>query len=190
MSFGFVTAKNDAGLLTIGKNVMSFQFDDNVGRILAGRSEYGPTHIGFVYGASDSPGLDLDSPSSTRNHPWQDVRTQILGAEANVLIAPITSTGTTPSTDDHVSNTANLYSSSAAGNAYAFPHTGGFADTVEVLGTVYYYQLLLLNRRIVNGSPVYTVLARKAIDKVEDLYVGYDSAVAQNVNWAVTITLE
>lgn len=188
---GFVTMTDAAtGSVRVrGNNIITFAGDDLTARVLAGQSEYRPTHIGFVYGADASPAEDFADPSETREHLWAGVRAEVLAAEANILIAPITATGLAAGDADHGANAASLHSSSGAGFEYAFAHTGGFADTLPTVGTVYYYQLLLLNRRMVSNSPVYTVFARKAIAKVEGAYVGVDDEDAQMVVWKLTISL-
>lgn len=186
-STGFVTLIDSrTGTVRMrGKNVIAFAGDDLTARVLAGQSEYRPTHIGFVYGADASPTTDFADPGDTREHSWSDVRAQVLAADANILIAPITAVGLSAGDANHGANVVALHSSSGAGFEYAFAHTGGFAGTLQTLGTVYYYQLLLLNRRMVSNSPVYTVFARKAIDA----YVGVDDADAQMVVWELTISL-
>lgn len=188
---GFVTMTDAAtGAVRVhGRNIITFAGDDLTARVLAGQSEYRPTHIGFVYGANATPAADFADPSDTREHPWAEIRSQVLAAEANILIAPITAAGLSAGDADHGANVAALHSSSGAGFEYAFAHTGGFAVDLPTAGTVYYYQLLLLNRRMVSNSPVYTAFARKAVAKVEGVYVGVDDDDAQMVVWELTISL-
>lgn len=170
--------KNIKLLFKPKSNVICYTGADILANLLAGNEHYLPTHVGFIYGTTDSPGLadpeNLDI-NIKRSHDWAKIVLDVEGVKAlglaNVLVSPLACAPTIMLDGDSAKYTGNAVTFSAHTGTieeYAFPTDGvDFAPTFEdinsVAGDIYIYHVLLLNRFRSGSTITYTPFSRAAL---------------------------
>ena len=178
-------------------NVITYAAADIMARLLGGDSTYAPGHIGFIYGGDDTMADLVDpaslSPATKRVHTWSTITAELttgLSQPANILICPLTlNPGYTVdgSSTTYSGNAITLAAQTGLSLEYGMPNSVPYAAKIEDLVNCYFYQVLLLNRRVVNGSVIYTPFSRVNLTKVLTKYVakpaGFDLAVFWTISY-------
>ena len=138
------------------KNVTTYTAADIMARLLGGDVRYVPGYMGFIYGASDTPGVALPEPPTSRTQTWDDLASELgdAGVTGNVLITPLAA-GPTYTVDgspsDYQGNSVTLTAHTGARLEYGFPLFAPFAPALAD-GDYFYHAMLIT--RLVNGSTI------------------------------------
>lgn len=150
-------------------NVIAYTAADIMAAVAGGNNDFLPQHIGFMYGADQTP--DLDDPdglpaATKRVQTWADIAAQCADITANVAICPLALTPSTTligSASRYTGNGVVFAAHTGAPLEYAFATSSPFAAAMTSLSPVYIYHAILLNRRTVGGNIVYTPFARSRV---------------------------
>lgn len=157
-------------------NVVTYTAADIIAGTVSGDNSYLPQYVGFIYGTDYSPLLDDPDtlPVSTRRaHDWDQITSDVAAITGNMLISPF---ATAPSLS--LDGSADLYSANAVTfsahtglmQEYGFSTTSGtYAADLDTLessypDSVYFYQVVLLNRWQSGTNLTYVPFARAALD--------------------------
>jgi len=121
-------------------NLFLNQGADALASLVSGRQEYAPTHIGLIYGETDTPGSELEDPVADKTQKWADLVQELAAVGGNVMLCPILG-GSTVSTDSelYAGNKSRVYASSATGVEAlptSSPYAGAFGPGVWLWHTV------------------------------------------------------
>jgi hypothetical protein len=173
-------------------NVITYAGADLMAQILGGDSSYVPKHIGFMYGTDATAAglIDPDSlPDSTKRiHRWDNITTDVAAINANILISPLVlkPAVTVDGSDVYEGNMITFAAFTGTQLEYAFP-TGGATYAAELTTGMYFYQALLLNRKVVGSETLYTPFARVTLrDPVTSNYNAKPSGFDLSLFWSVT----
>lgn len=152
-------------------NVITYAAADIMARLLGGDATYVPQHIGFMYGSDPDAAL-LPDPDTLpenikRQHTWSNITSDTASVNANILVAPLIlnpSWSVDGNPESYSGNAVTVAAFTGTMLEYAFPTNGStYAHPVDELATAYFYQALLLNRRVVGSSIIYTPFARVSL---------------------------
>ena len=193
----FVNKAGDTIPLIRRSNIITYSAADIMARLVGGDVSYIPKHIGFLYGADADPSLidpDLLPISTRRNHPWSVISNNATALPVkNVLVAPLVLSPAWESTADvYTGNVVTVSSFTGAFLEYAFP-TGGssYAPGIESLpvDSIYFYHAILLNRREIGSSIIYTPFARVSLrDTVTGLFKAKPEGFELALYWTLKFT--
>lgn len=177
-------------------NTITYGGSDIIAATLAGQQDRLPRHVGFIYGAEASPGipnpstLDLDTRRGT---DWSVIADDAAAYGANVAIVPVVQTPLlSASASQYVGNRLLFTAHTGAAVEYGFPIDGSTfaADLDSFIGdpgqSAYFYQALLLNRRLTVYGIVYTVFARVSLGSAPFTARPPDSDLS--IFWSIDIT--
>jgi len=149
-------------------NVITYAAADIMARLLGGDATYIPNCIGFFYGTAATapllPDPDTLPDATKRIHTWAGITTDVTNASGNIMIAPMVlnpAWSVDGSTSTYSGNAVTMAAYTGSFLEYAFPTASPFAGAL-VTGN-YFYQALLLNRRVLGSSIVYTPFARVSL---------------------------
>ena len=145
-------------------NVTTYAAADMMARMIGGDSSYVPGHMGFIYGATGTPGLT--DPPISRVQTWDDLSDELADPSTvgNILITPMTAQPTyavNGSSSYYTGNDVTLVSHSGNRTEYGFPLAAPYAT--DLIDGYYFYHAMLLNRRTVGSSIIYTPFARVSL---------------------------
>ncbi|MFC1453598.1 hypothetical protein ACFLQL_00270 [Verrucomicrobiota bacterium] len=163
----FVDSKGNRIPLVKKSNVITYSGADLMARAIGDDTDYIPRHMGFLYGGTLAPALTdpADLPAATKRiHTWDVITNDASSITANVLVAPLVLAPSWESSAAvYAGNMVTISSFTGAFLEYAFPTAVPFADEVDTISPVYFYHALLLNRRTVGSSVIYTPFARVSL---------------------------
>lgn len=170
------------------KNVITYTAADIMARLLAGDASYVPGYMGFIYGASASPGLALPEPPTSRTQTWDNLASELAdpGVTGNVLITPLAagpSFSVDGSTTDYSGNAVTLTAHTGSRLEYGFPTSAPY-DGVLVDGDYFYHAMLIT--RLVSGSTItYLPFARVTLKGASypRKLVGYELALFWQISY-------
>ena len=176
-------SKGRTGLYLCEKhNVITYLAADIMARLLGNDNTYIPQHVGFIYGSTDTTSLvnpDILPDNTKRQHNWDNITTEVAAANANILIAPLVLNPAWSIDGNSLTYNSNAVTMAAFTGTYleyAFPTDGStYAHTINDLeagGFAYFYQALLLNRRVIGSNVVYTPFARVTLEDPETAHPG------------------
>jgi len=170
------------------KNVITYRAADIMARLLGGDSSYVPGYMGFVYGASATPGAALIEPPTDREQTWDNLAVELgdPGVTGNVLITPLTA-GPSYVVDGDANkyngNSVNLVAHTGSRLEYGFPTSSPYAGVLAD-GNYFYHAMLIT--RLVSGSTItYLPFARVTLkgSSYPQKSVGSELALFWNVSF-------
>lgn len=176
-------------------NVITYAAADIMAKLLGNDMTYVPQHVGFMYGADPTAAL-LPDPDTLpdnvkRQHRWDNITTDVASVNANILVAPMVlnpawTIDGNASSYEHNAVTMAAFTGTCL--EYAFPINGTtFAHPIGELATAYFYQALLLNRRVVGSSIIYTPFSRVTLrDPDTGNYNAKPEGFELSLFWTVT----
>jgi hypothetical protein len=137
-------------------NVITYEGSDIMAKLLGGDTSFLPRDLGYIYAPSGETMLNPDSASPKREHTFSDIQTDIEAVSGNMIISPVGNNPDflvdgDPTLFNHNAVTISAISDSAAD--LVFSPSLGFASDPPTPTTDKYFQVVLLNRRFVSGSP-------------------------------------
>lgn len=152
-------------------NVIGYSAADILANLVAGDTNAFPQHIGFIYGDNATPGTSMDDPdtlpvATRRVQDWEQITSDVDDASANMIICPLVlnpyvSLDANSDEGLYSANKATFTSHTGAFTEYAFtPGSGNYADELDALGSIYFYNAVLLNCRQSGSVITYTPFAR------------------------------
>ena len=153
--FGHIRYYDTDQLMFDKSNTITYRAADLLARIVAGDRTAVPSHIGFLYGTTDTPG-DLVDPATLvgadrRDWTMDRIASMVADNQANIAVASLAQR---PSTKLRERDDPSLY---AASTTVFSAHTGmveqhlfagaGFAAPLDSLDPAYVYQVLLLSKQ-------------------------------------------
>lgn len=170
------------------RNVITYPAADIMARMLGGDSSYVPSYMGFIYGASATPGAALIEPPTSRSQTWDNLATELAdpGVTGNVLIAPLAAGPTYSvdgSTSNYEGNAVTLVAHSGSRLEYGFATSAPYA-TPLVDGNYFYHAMLIT--RLVSGSQItYLPFARVTLKSASypQKLVGFELALFWQISY-------
>jgi len=153
-------------------NVVTFTGADILAQLLGGNTNFVPAHMGFLYGLNNTATYvdpeDIVDLADKRRHSFEDITSEVVaetGANpSNILVVPLSSAPIFEinGSDDgrYTGNAVTLTGVTNAAGELIF--NGANFDGALADGD-FFYHVFLLNRRVVNGVPVYTTFSRVAL---------------------------
>lgn len=172
-------------------NVVAYGAADTMARMLAGRGS-GPDCIGFIYGSTESPGIDDPenlADDEKRRQSWETVADDVanISGGGNMLIASLAAPAGVSlepdgNSEKYSANMVTFTGHTGMLREYAFtPGEDGYADTpgniVDSGGSVYFYQAVLLESK--SGS--YVPFSR--VDMAP--YIAKPSNMERSIFWSI-----
>ena len=185
----FVSKTGERIELPSRSNVITYSGADILARILGGDTTYIPKFIGFMYGVSATATTLVDPnllPDATKRvHPWTTVTADVIAASANIIVAPlILNAGFTAESSTYTSNVLTVAAFTGTSLEYAFPLTSPYAPALAT--GHYFYQALLLNRRVVGTNVVYTPFSRVTLRNTDLSYSAKPAGFELSLYWTIT----
>lgn len=170
------------------KNVITYTAADIMARLLGGDTSYIPGYMGFIYGASGTPGAALIEPPTSRTQTWTSLATELAdpGVTGNVLISPLSS-GSSYSVDGLTStyngNAVTLTAHSGSRLEYGFPTSVPYA--VALADGDYFYHAMLITRLVSGSAITYLPFARVTLKGASypQKLVGYELALFWQISY-------
>jgi hypothetical protein len=170
-------------------NVITYNAADTMANLLAGRQEYAPSHIGYLFGPAASSMTNPDAAVPKRQHTLQNISDDLEAIGGNMIVSPLATSPLIQVDGDETLYEGNSTTVSAISDSTS-PIVfigGGFAGVGPVPTTDKYFQVALLTRLLLPGSttPVYIPFART------QLAAGSDGLVVQSdfelaIFWTIT----
>jgi len=188
---GRIVAKNARTGEEIYKNsnVVTYSGADIMANLLAGRREYVPSHIGYLFGPAAASMSNPESAVPKRQHTLVDISDDLAAIAGNMVVSPLATTPLIQVDGDETLYEGNSVTLSAISDSTSpIVFSGGsFAALGPQPTTDKYFQVALLTRLLLPGSttPVYIPFART------QLAAGSDGLVAQSdfelaIFWTIT----
>jgi len=167
-------------------NVITYTAADIMARLLGGDSDYVPRYMGFIYGASATPGAALIDPPTSRIQTWSGLTSELADAAVtgNILITPLSAGpaySVSGNTSYYTNNSVMLTANSGRRTEYGFPLTAPYCGALA--DGNYFYQVMLLTRLVAGSTITYLPFARVTL-KQGTSYVAKPVGLDLSVEWA------
>lgn len=145
------------------RNIITYTAADIMARLLGDDRNYVPRYMGFIYGASATPGAALIDPPTSRVQTWSGLASELAdpAVTGNILISPLAagpSYAVDGNTNYYTGNAVTLTANSGRRTEYGFPNSAPYAPVLA--DGNYFYQAMLLTRLVSGSTITYLPFAR------------------------------
>ena len=144
-------------------NLTTYTGADIMAKLIGGNTEYVPAYMGFIYGATGTPGSAFDSTPTSRVVTWDSLSTELSDAAVtgNILISPFSSSplyAVDGSTLYYTGNSVQLNAHTGTRTAYGFTTAAPYSD--ELADSDYIWHALILSKVVTGSTTTYYPFAR------------------------------
>lgn len=150
------------------RNAVTYLACDVMARLVGGDTSYVPAYIGFLFGDPDYKSSPVFVSTPTRLQDWNTLSAEIYGLEANILLAPVSSTLFSVDKSkyqdaNYMGNVLSVSANTSTSGILALSGSG-YKPSLDV-GDKFYNVMLVVRRQDTGGVFRHIIFSRATLEK-------------------------